>query len=276
MEKKLIMTASSFLRTTTLFPFFISFTSNQTMGGIAPSRLATIGVSSMNRYGILFLFIIGILGNCLNLYIFSRRHLRQNTCVLCLLISSLLNLITLVFGVFFRCLIGYGVDLTYNSSIFCKIRYYFIYVSQSASLWLIVFACIDRYLSSSSNIIRRRWINRKRTYHIIFCILIISLLSYTEVFYCFEASFITNGICSTKDQFCSFVDTANFLIFNSFLPPSLMLGFGAAMLMNIKHSRQRVGINQSYPRPINTINRRDKQLIPMLCLQVRIKHFRKK
>jgi hypothetical protein len=126
------------------------------MGGITSSRLATVGVSAMNRYGILFLFIIGILGNSLNVYIFSRAHLRQNTCVLCLLISSLLNLITLIFGVFLRCLIGYNIDLTYNSSIFCKIRYYLIYVSQSASLWLIVFACIDRYLSSSLNIIHRR------------------------------------------------------------------------------------------------------------------------
>jgi hypothetical protein len=78
-----------------------------------------------------------------------------------------------------------------------------------------------------------------------------------------------------KDQVCSFVDTANFLIFNSFLPPSLMLGFGIAMLMNIKQSRQRVGHIHSYIGPINKINRREKQLISMLLLQVRIKNFSK-
>jgi len=238
------------------------------MGGIASSRLATVGVTSINRYGILFLFILGILSNSLNVYIFSRAHLRQNTCVLCLLTSSLLNLITIIFGIFVRCLIGYNIDLTYNSSILCKIRFYLIYVSQSASLWVIVFACIDRYLSSSLNIIRRQWINRQKIYRIILCILLFSLISYLEVFYCFEASFITNGLCIVKDQVCSFIDTASYLAFNSFLPPSLMLGFGAAMLMNIKQSRQRVGHNQSYIRPINKVNRRDKQLISMLLLQV--------
>jgi hypothetical protein len=239
------------------------------MDSIAPSRLETEAVIAMNRYGLLFLFIVGILGNSLNVYVFSRVHLRQNTCVLCLLISSLVNLITIIFGIFLRCLIGYNIDLTHHSSIFCKIRFYLIYVSQSASLWLIVFACIDRYISSSMNIIRRRRLNRQNIYRIILFILLFSLLSYLEVFYCVEASSLTNGLCTVKDQTCSFIDTASFLIFNSFLPPSLMLGFGAAMLMNIKQSRQRVGNIQSYIGSINKINRSDKQLISMLLLQVK-------
>ncbi|CAF1078804.1 unnamed protein product [Adineta steineri] len=238
------------------------------MGGIASSRLATIGISAMNRYGILFLGIIGIWGNLLNVYIFSRPHLRRNTCVLCLLISSFLNLIILIFGVFLRCLMGYNIDLTYNASIFCPMRYYLIYVCQSGSLWLIVLACVDRYLSSSLNMTYRQWMNRKRTNRIILFILIFSLLCYVEVFYCFEASFITNGYCKTKDKYCSYIDTASYLIFNSFLPSSLMLGFGAGMLINIKRSYQRIGQLPSYIGSINKINRRDKQLISMLLLQV--------
>lgn len=72
------------------------------MSIIASSQLATISVIAMNRYGTLFLFIIGILGNLLNVYVFSRaRLLRQNNCVLFLLISSLLNLITLFFWCFY-------------------------------------------------------------------------------------------------------------------------------------------------------------------------------
>jgi hypothetical protein len=242
------------------------------MDDIESSPLATVGVSSMNRYGLLFVFIIGILGNSINVYIFGLAHLRQNTCILCLLISSCLNLITLIFGVFLRCLISYNIDLTYNSSIFCKIRYYLIYVSQSASIWLIVFACIDRYLSSSLNMIHRRWMTRRKTYRIIFCILLFSLLGYIEVFYCIDASVATDRFCLSQGQVCWFIDAVNFFIFNSLLPPSLMLGFGAGMLMNIKQSRQRVGYIQSYT---GIINRRDKQLISMLLLQVRRNIFQK-
>jgi len=239
------------------------------MDGLKPSRLTAISLSAMNRYGLLFLFITGILGNSLNVYVFSRTHFRQNFCVLCLLISSCLNLITVIFGVLIRSLISYNIDWTYNSPILCKLRYYFIYVSKSASLWLIVFACIDRYLSSSLNILHRQWMTRKKINRIIFSILLLCLVSYTEVFYCMEASFITNGFCMIRDQMCLFIDTTSFLIFNSFLPPSLMLGFGIAMLMNIKHSRQRVGDIQTSIKPINKINRRDKQLISMLLVQVR-------
>lgn len=243
------------------------------MGNITSSELASIGVQSMNRYGILFLLIIGVIGNILNVYVFSRPHLLQNNCVLYFLISSLFNLITLFFGVFIRCLIGYKIDLTYNSSIFCKLRYYCVYVSQSISLWLIVFACIDRYLSSSMNIIHRRLLNRKKHYYSILCIILFSLLSYLPVFYCFDASILTNDYCLTKSQACSFVDTASFLIFNSFLPPSLMLIFGCGMLMNIKKSRQRVEHVQINNLVINKLIRRDRQLISMLLLQVKEKHF---
>jgi hypothetical protein len=239
------------------------------MADVTPSRLATISLSIMDRYGLLFLFIIGILGNSLNVYVFSRAHLRQNPCVLCLLLSSCLNIITVIFGVLIRCLISYNIDLTYNSPIFCKLRYYLVYVSKSASLWFIVFACIDRYVSSSLNILHHQSINRKKINRIAFFILLLNLLSFTEVFYCFEASFITNGFCTIRDQMCLIIDTTNFLIFNSFLPPSLMLGFGIAMLMNIKHSRQRVGDIQTDTKSINKINRRDKQLISMLLVQVR-------
>ncbi|CAF2350855.1 unnamed protein product [Rotaria sp. Silwood2] len=238
------------------------------MNDNASSHLATVGVSALNRYGVLCLLIIGTLGNLLNVYVFSRPHLRHNTCVLCLLLSSLLNFLVLIFGVFIRCLIGYNLDLTYNSSIFCKIRHYVIYVSQSVSLWLIVLACFDRYLLSSSNIVRRQWTNQQNTFFITLCVFILTSLSYIEVFYCFEASLITNNICSAKNQLCSYIDTANVLIFNSFLPPSLMLGFGAATLINIKQSHQRVEDIQSCSRPIHRINRRDKQLMSILLLEV--------
>ena len=46
-------------------------------------------------------------------------------------ISSLFNIITLIFGVFLRCLIGYDIDLTYNSLVFCKIRFYFIFTERA-------------------------------------------------------------------------------------------------------------------------------------------------
>ncbi|CAF1311837.1 unnamed protein product [Adineta ricciae] len=233
------------------------------MGSTLSLQLNNNVITVINRYGTLFLFIFGIVGNLLSVYIFSRTHLRRSACVLCLLLSSCFNILILIFGTLLRCLIGYNIDLTYNSPVFCAIRYYVIYVSQSASVWLIVLACFDRYLSSSLNILRRRWMNIKRTYSITFCILILSLLAYIEIFFCFAASVQTQGECMIKDKSCSFVETISYLVLNSFLPSILMLGFGTAMLMNIKQSHQRT-LNGL----MNKIDRRDKQLIYMLLLQV--------
>ena len=240
------------------------------MGNIPTSALATTGISMINRYFLLFICLTGFIGNSLNVYIFTRPNLRQNTCVIYLLLTSLLNMITLFFGASVRCLTFYGYDLTLRTPVFCKIRFYLTYVSQSAALWLLVFACFDRYLSSSMNLQRRRWLNRTKTYRIILFVLIFTSLSYTEIFYCFDTATNTAGFCTLRNQLCSFVDTASFLIFNSFLPPSLMFGFGVAMLMNIKQSRRRVEDVFSGTGLTTKINRRDRQLISGLLLQVSV------
>lgn len=117
---------------------------------------------------------------------------------------------------------------------------------------------------SSIDNIRRRWFNRAKIYRIIFSVLLFSSAIYSEVFYCYEASYVINDYCLIKNQICSFIDTANFLIFNICFPPSLMLDFSVAMLMNIKQTRQRV----EHIQTINRINRRDKQLMSMLLVQV--------
>ena len=245
------------------------------MGNVSTSVLTTNVLLVMNRYVLLIVFIFGFVGNSLNLYIFTRSNLRQNTCVIYLLMTSFLNLLTLFFGTFLRCLIAYGYDLTLKAPVFCKMRFYLIYVSQSAALWLTVFACIDRYLSSSINIQRRRWLNRAKTYRIILIVLIFTSVSYTHIFYCFDTATNPSGACTVRDYTCSFVDTASFLIYNSFLPPSLMIGFGVAMLVNIRQSRRRIEDVFSGTTPTTKINRRDRQLISTLLLQVRFLELRK-
>lgn len=232
----------------------------------------------MNRYVLLIVCILGFVGNSLSLYIFTRPNLRQNTCVIYLLMTGFLNQLTLFFGAFLRSLIAYGYDLTSKAPAFCKIRFYLIYVSQSAALWLTVFACIDRYLSSSINIPRRRWLNQAKTYRIVLIVLIFTSVSYTHMFYCFDTTSNAAGICTVRDYTCSFVDTASFLIYNSFLPPSLMIGFGVAMLKNIRQSRRRIEDVFSSTTTTTTttkINRRDRQLISTLLLQVRFLELRK-
>jgi hypothetical protein len=243
------------------------------MSALTASQLITIGSPIINRYALLMICILGFAGNTINMYIFSRPNLRQNTCVLYLLSTSFLNIITLIFGAFIRCLSSYNIDLTYKSPIFCKIRFYLTYASQSASLWLLVFACIDRYLCSSTNIQYRRWLTRQNTYRVIMCIFIFTAISYLQICHCFDASIVTNGICTIRDQTCSFVDTVSFILFNSFLPPSLMLAFGIAMLKNIKRSRRRIEDIFTCTMPMKKINRRDKQLISILLLQVMLNNI---
>jgi hypothetical protein len=124
------------------------------------------------------------------------------------------------------------------------------------------------------NIQRRRWWNRAKTYRIILIVLIFTSVSYTQILYCFDTATNTAGLCTLRDHVCSFIDTASYLIFNSFLPPSLMIGFGIAMLMNIRQSRRRIEDVFSSTTPTTKINRRDRQLISALLLQVRFQEHR--
>jgi len=75
-----------------------------------------------------FLFITGILGNIMNIYILSAvSSYRTTPSTFYFLIASIYDIITILIGLLSRILeTGYKLDLSNSSIIWCKTRQYFI------------------------------------------------------------------------------------------------------------------------------------------------------
>ncbi|CAF3701685.1 unnamed protein product, partial [Rotaria sordida] len=65
-----------------------------------------------NRYFSIFIFLFGTIGNILNCFVLSQSTLRLNPCAYLFLISSIANMISIIFGLTTRILAGWNMGLT--------------------------------------------------------------------------------------------------------------------------------------------------------------------
>ena len=119
--------------------------------------------------GAIILFL-GIIGNCLNILIFtSVRTYRQNSCVLYFLNSSIFNFIYISINLSTRILsIGFGIDPTRTSLIWCKIRSFCIPTFSQIIVCSTCLATISQFILTSRNARIRQLATTKSTYKIIF------------------------------------------------------------------------------------------------------------
>jgi hypothetical protein len=104
------------------------------------------------------IFILGIVGNLLNILIFTKfQAFRNNQCVFYFIIESIVNTGAITFQSSLRLLtMIYGSDLSQYSSIWCKLRTIIGQTFLLLSLSSVCFNAIDQYLSTNySPYIRR-------------------------------------------------------------------------------------------------------------------------
>ncbi|CAF1551301.1 unnamed protein product, partial [Adineta steineri] len=100
----------------------------------------------LNRYLAVFILLFGVIGNILNIFVLSQRKLRINTCAWLFLISSIVNIIALIFGLLTRILSTWSLDVTATIGWTCKLRAFILFNSRTIAFWLITLASIDRCL----------------------------------------------------------------------------------------------------------------------------------
>jgi len=216
-------------------------------------------------------FALGAVGLILNVLVFSRSALRREPCSLYFLSSTCYDLFVIFLITPVRILSNaYNINgALYNLSI-CKIESFTFYVTRVISIWLIVLACIDRYLHSSSSERIRRLSSLKSAKISIGIISIIVLILYCHMLVYYGIAYVSNQFGSITPQCISQKGIyRTFLGFwhlavSSLCPSFLMLLFGFLTLNNVRQRRQlvqRVGENRS-------IRRTDSQLLHMLAAQV--------
>lgn len=217
-------------------------------------------------------FIVGIVGLILNVLIFTRPTLRCEPCAIYFLSSTCFNLFVVLMVIPVRAVSSsFSIEMSnYNLGI-CKIEFFVFYVVRVVSCWLIAFACIDRYLHSSTNIDIRRFSSLKTARMAIGITTIIIAILYCHMIIFYEITYTTDGVgsivstcVSGKGTYRTFIALWH-MTFYSLCPSFLMLLFGLLTLNNIRQHRRvaaAVGGN-------NRITRRtDAQLLRMLTAQV--------
>ncbi|CAF1463591.1 unnamed protein product [Adineta ricciae] len=218
--------------------------------------------------------ITGGIGLVFNILVFTRAPMRREPCAVYFLWSTLFSLIYILILQPVRLLaVSFAIDqANYNLGI-CKIEFYIFYISRSSSSWLIILACIDRYLHSSTNVHRRRLSSTKVAKLSISVTIIIMFLVHVHMLVYYEISFssdqygnITPACFGRKGTYRTFIGFWN-LIFYSFCPSILMLFFGLLTLHNLRQHRL---IIPNRNEPTVRTRRTDQQLLRMLIAQVLI------
>jgi hypothetical protein len=192
----------------------------------------------LNRYFSLFIFFFGVIGNILNILILTQRSIRSNSCILLFLISSIANLISLLSGLTSRIFSSWQVDLTETNDILCKLRAFFTFTSRTIALWLIMLATIDRWIISSNNIQRRRLSSLKNAQKGSFIVILLSILLYSQMFYCYKANLLNTPLkCYGKTPTCRLLTDIIYACFTVLFPLILMTTFGVMTISNIRESR---------------------------------------
>lgn len=193
----------------------------------------------INRYFTLIVFCFGVIGNILNILVLSQRTLRKNPCAWLFLISSIANLISILFGLTTRIKSGWDLDLTDTIPWLCKLRAFVVFSSRTMALWLITLATIDRWILSSINANQRKKSTLKNAQKYTFIIIILSILLYIQMLYCYDANLIDAPLkCYGKTHVCRHLTDLTYGLITILCPLFLMSIFGLMTIFNIKQSQR--------------------------------------
>ena len=109
------------------------------------------------------IFIIGLIGNILNVLVFlSLRTFRESSCAFYLTVMSIANIAQLVIGVLNRIMVsGFSIDAASSSAFYCKFSWYCGILCALISLTCMCLATIDQFLVTCSNVRWQQWSNIK-------------------------------------------------------------------------------------------------------------------
>lgn len=118
--------------------------------------------SSLNRYVVPLLFVMGNLGNVLNALIFFKKPWRRNVSVLYLNAYLLFNSGYINSGLFASIFtLGFNINAQNSNVLLCKLLYYTAYLFTTLSPTILVLASVDRLLISSQNIDTRLYSSKR-------------------------------------------------------------------------------------------------------------------
>ena len=157
-----------------------------------------LATNSIYAYLGLIMVVIGTIGNVCNIVVFTRLGPLSNLASSSLLVAAFIgSQFVLSTGVLSRVIFGFsGVDPLVSSIIWCKIRYVLGPLGGITALTCISLASVERYLITSRQINRHRWITVQRARYMILITIFIWLIPLipNAIYYTSPSCAITNSV----------------------------------------------------------------------------------
>jgi hypothetical protein len=200
--------------------------------------LSYIG-QQLNIYGGFFFFVTGLVGNGMNIFIFSSvRTYRTNPSTFYFLIGSIINLIYIIVNLTIRIVsAGFGINLVTTSLIWCQMRAFIVGSLSPISFTCSCLATIDQFLTTSQNVNLRLCSNIKSARRIVIIIIIIWCLHGIPVFLFYNIPPITYGCASTNSAYGAYVAVFVSVIICA-IPVFVIIVFGYLGYRNIRLTRR--------------------------------------
>ncbi|CAF4584006.1 unnamed protein product, partial [Rotaria sp. Silwood2] len=191
-------------------------------------------------------FFFGVIGNILNIFVFSQRFYRSNSCAWIFLVLSIVDLVSLVSGLSTLIIAGWTTNPSSHIGSICKIRAFLVFSTRTMATWLMVLATIDRWFLSSTNALRRQKSSLKNSQLWTTIIIILSAICYSQQLYCYEANLVDTPLqCYGKTVVCRYLTDLSLALVTVCIPVILMILFSLLIISNIRQSQRRVQILQS-------------------------------
>ena len=223
------------------------------------------------------LMVIGAASCTLNLLVFTKKNLRKNPCSIYLVAFNISSLLLIFTSILFSTLsIGYDIDPSSYNLIFCRFRFYTMFLFDVLGPSYLILASIDRVLLTSPNALTRQRSTRRLAF---ICIIIVTsfwILFHTHAFIFTNLLPIRPGI-----SVCYFLPGMHTtligyysLVIKGILVPLLMLIFGLWAVKNVRTVAHVTRVSvlpttaTATTRNMHTGHSKDRQLLRILLVDI--------
>ncbi|CAF1133679.1 unnamed protein product [Rotaria sp. Silwood1] len=229
----------------------------------------TAATFQINRYLTICVLLFGTIGNILNLIIFHQPKHRTNPCAVYFFYASIAGLIALYSGLISRVFATFSSDISATDATICKLRAFIIWVSTTASSWILTCATIDRYCISCRDVRRRNLSNLRFTRRLMIVSVAGGSLVFGETFYCYVPNLRNSPLtCYGQHMTCRLYNEIASALAFVFIPSTIMMIFGYATVQNVRKLLRSIAPMATTHGTTMTIKKTDRQLIRMLIVQI--------
>ncbi|CAF1227478.1 unnamed protein product [Rotaria sp. Silwood1] len=224
-------------------------------------------ISRFTQIWFFSLFIFGVIGHTLSIYVFTRRQFRSNPCTRYFLASTIFGCAVVYLTIPLRLLqTVYNVDVFIYSHLGCRILSYIFNCFRILPSWFIALASIDRFLCSSTIATLRRWSNIRIASRTILLTILLNGLIYSHMPFNYTIFVSPRSCAIATSSYQAFYSIWNLICF-AWIPTICMLIFGLLTIRHVRQGKKRVAAQNTQNNGQRNQKKIDRQLIQMLIIQ---------